>query len=123
MVEVGWPITARGADWDATALNLAVFRGAADMTAFLLAHGADWREGHGYGDDVIGTLSWASINKPSVSGEHDWVGCARALAMHGLPPIEPDPSNPERVLIGGRPVRLSPEVTEALLASAQSEKV
>ena len=123
MVEVGWPIAARGADWDATALNLAVFRGAADMTAFLLAHGADWREGHGYGDDVIGTLSWASINEPSVSGEHDWVGCARALAMHGLPPIEPDPSNPERVLIGGRPVRFSPEVTDALLASAQSEKV
>ena len=123
MVEVGWPIAARGADWDATALNVAVFRGGADMTAFRLAHGASWREGHGYGADVIGTLSWASINEPTVSGEHDWAGCARALSAHGLPPMEPDPSNPERILIGGRPARFSPEVTDALLASAGTQKV
>ncbi len=120
MVELGWPVTARGGDWDATALNLAVFRGDADASAFLLAHGASWREQHGYGGDVIGTLSWASINEPSVSGEPDWVGCARVLSAHGLPVIEPDPSHPARIRIEGRSVRFSPDVTDALLASAGS---
>lgn len=38
MVELGWPIAARGGGWDATALNLAVFRGDENLAAFLLAH-------------------------------------------------------------------------------------
>ncbi len=117
MVELGWPIAARGGDWDASALNHAVFRGDAELTAFLLANGASWREMQGFGDDVLGTLSWASVNEPTGPVNPDWIGCARALTAHGLPNVERDPSNPERLLIEGRPKRFSEGVTEVLLES------
>ncbi len=115
MVELGWPVAARGGDWDATALNHAVFRGDADLTAFLLSRGASWRETQGFGDDVLGTLSWASVNEPTGPVNPDWIGCARALVAHGLPKVERDPSNPERLLIEGQPKRFSEDVTEVLL--------
>jgi hypothetical protein len=115
MVECGWPIDAHGGDWDATALNHAVFRGDPELTSFLLAHGASWRERHGYGGDVIGTLSWASVNEPTGIGDPDWSGCARVLMAHGLPKVERDPSNPGRVLDRSRPMRFSESVTEVLL--------
>jgi hypothetical protein len=64
-------------------VNLAVFQGNAEMTRFLLEHGASWTERHGFGDNVNGTLQWASRNNGSQSG--DWVGCAKALVEHGMP--------------------------------------
>lgn len=118
MVELGWPIAVRGGDWDATALNLAVFRGDADLTAFLLAHGASWRERHGYDSDVLGSLSWASVNEPVADG--DWAGCARALLRYGAPKAEADPSDPDRVLIDGRAGRFSPDVMEILLGAEEA---
>jgi hypothetical protein len=83
MVSLGWPITVRGGDWDASALNHAVFRGDAGLTRFLLEHGAKWTEQHGYGDNACGSLSWASSTSRStaVTG----LGCARALLDHGMP--------------------------------------
>jgi hypothetical protein len=115
MVELGWPIAARGGDWDATALNHAVFLGDAELTAFLLSRGASWRETQGFGDNVLGTLSWASINEPAAPPHPDWIGCARAIVAHGLPKVERDPSRPDRLLIEGRPTRFSEGVTEVLL--------
>ncbi|PCE22871.1 hypothetical protein BWP39_24630 [Paraburkholderia acidicola] len=113
MVELGWPIATPGGDWGASALNQAVFHGNADLAGFLLAHGASWQEKHGYGDNVIGTLSWASINEPDADG--DLAACARALLAHGMPAAQRDPGNPELVLIAGRRARFSEEITNILL--------
>jgi hypothetical protein len=115
MVTLGWPIAVRGGDLDGSALNQAVFRGNAGLARFLLEYGANWTEEHRFGDNVCGTLSWASINEPVAGG--DWAGCARALVDHGLPHAAPDPEDPERVLIGGSRKRFSSEVTEVLLAA------
>jgi ankyrin repeat protein len=115
MVELGWPLAVQGGDWKASPLNLAVFRGDASLAEFLLDHGASWREQHGHGDDVLGTLSWASINEPAADG--DWAACARALVAHGIPMVERDPAESETVLIGGRRARFSTEVTEVLLGA------
>ncbi|WP_322044941.1 hypothetical protein [Paraburkholderia sp. J67] len=120
MVELGWPIDVRGGDWDASALNHAIFRGDAALAAFLLAHGANWREPHGYGSDALGTLSWASVNEPVSVERPDWPSCARALVAHGLPAIGRAPADPERLLVDGRPMRFSEDVTEALLQAGDS---
>jgi ankyrin repeat protein len=113
MVRLGWPIAVRGGDWRASALNLAVFRGDAPLTRFLLEHGASWREEHGFGDNVCGTLSWASLNEPVEGG--DWLGCARALVAAGMPSAQPAPDGSDGVLVDGRLKRFSDEVTEFLL--------
>jgi ankyrin repeat protein len=113
MVELGWPVAVRGGDWNASALNLAVFRGNVALTRFLLEHGASWQEEHGHGDNVCGTLSWASCNEPIEGG--DWAGCARVLLEHGMPGATLDPEHPEWVVIGGRRKRFSDEVTDVLL--------
>jgi ankyrin repeat protein len=118
MVELGWPLDMRGGDWDATALNHAVFRGDVELTTFLLDHGASWRETHGHGSDVLGTLGWASQNEPAVAGNPDWVGCARALIKYGVPKAERDPQHEDRVLIDGRRMIFSEEVTDVLVEGA-----
>jgi ankyrin repeat protein len=116
MVTLGWPIAVAGGDWQASALNHAVFRGDAAMTRFLLQHGASWREMHGFGDDASGTLSWASVNEPEPGG--DWLGCAEALVAHGMPGAEPGPVDSGTVVVDGRRKRFSDEVTDFLLGAS-----
>ncbi|MDA7414870.1 ankyrin repeat domain-containing protein [Xenophilus arseniciresistens] len=113
MVRLGWPVATRGGDLNGSALNQAVFRGDASLARFLLEHGASWREAHGYGDNVIGSLSWASLNEPVEGG--DWLGCAEALAGHGMPLAQPDPQDSTSVLIDGRRKWFSDEVSDYLL--------
>ena len=113
MVRLGWPIETKGGDWDASALNLAVFRGDAQLTRFLLAHGADWRARHGMGDNVCGTLSWASSNEEG----GDWVACAEALLAHGMPKGEPGDVEGV-VVVEGQPRRFPEEVASVLAGSS-----
>jgi len=85
MLALGWPREVKTA-WQATALNLAIFAGDAAMTRLLLENGADWQTRHGYGDNALGTLSFASqaddLGEPA-PGDH--AGCASALLEHGVP--------------------------------------
>lgn len=113
MVALGWPIATPGGDWEASALNQAVFRGDAALTRFLLEHGARWTERHGFGDDASGSLSWASLNRPTDDG--DWLGCAEALVAHGMPMARPDPGGSDGVVVGDQLKWFSDEVTEFLL--------
>lgn len=115
MVDLGWPIAAKGGDWDASALNQAVFRGDAPLARFLLERGAQWTEQHGYGSNLLGSLSWGSCNEPDPGG--DWLGCAQALVAHGLPTAQPDPADAGTVLIQGVRMRFSDEVTDYLLSA------
>lgn len=112
MVRLGWPVATRGGDWEASALNHAVFRGDAALVRFLLEHGADWRDRHGFGDDASGTLGWASLNRPVEDG--DWLGCARALVAHGMPLGMPCADGSDDILLDGRRKRFSDEVAEFL---------
>ena len=116
MVRLDWPIAVRGGDWNASALNLAVFRGDAALAAFLLSHGASWREEQGYGDNVCGSLAWASCNEPVEGG--DWAGCARALLASGMPGARPETPGSDVVLVEGRQYRFSDEVSEIMMGHA-----
>lgn len=85
MLALGWPREIKTA-WHATALNLAIFAGDAAMTRLLLDEGADWRTTHGYGDNALGTLSFASqTDDVGDDAPRDHAGCAAALLAHGVP--------------------------------------
>lgn len=85
MLELGWPREVKIA-WDATALNLAAYRGDAGMVDLLLQHGADWHTKQSFGGNVFGTLSYASqTDVEDPSAPRDYVRCARALIAHGAP--------------------------------------
>ncbi|GLQ87884.1 ankyrin repeat domain-containing protein [Dyella flagellata] len=117
MIQLGWPITVRGGDWDASALNHAVFRGDTELTRFLLEHGASWQEQQGFGDNACGTLAWASTNLPEGAG--DWLGCAAILRAHGMPAAAAaSPSGKDGVTVAGSPYWFSDEVTDFLLGPA-----
>lgn len=121
LVRLGWPIATPGGDWSGSALNHAVFRGDAPLARFLLDQGAHWSEPHGFGDTVIGTLSWASCNEPVADG--DWPGCAEALCAHGLPPARPAPDGSDALVIDGVSRHFSEAVRDILLGARQAGRV
>ena len=92
MVRLGWPIAVRGGDWDASALNHAVFRGNAGLTRFLLDHGARWTEQHGHGDNVCGTLGVGIMQRAGRGRRLG--GLRRALLEHGMPGATAIPTIP-----------------------------
>jgi hypothetical protein len=114
MVTLGWPLAARGGDWQATALNMAVFQGDAGLTRFLLEHGASWTETHGYDSNVCGTLSWACRNRPAPAG--DWPACAQVLLEYGMPSGQRDPGKQGQLLIDGHYLPFTEDVIQVLLA-------
>lgn len=116
MADLGWPVAVRGGDWGASALNHAVFRGDPGLARRLLARGASWTEEHGMGDNVCGTLSWASRNRPVAGG--DWLACAAALLEHGMPPGERDPGQPDCVVVAGKARPFPDEIAAVLLGGA-----
>ena len=97
MLEVGWPREVLSG-WGATALNLAVFQGDSEMARLLLQSGADWRTLHSYGDNVIGTLSYASqAEDMEGAAPRDYVGCAQVLVAFGVTLKDDDHSFSEEV--------------------------
>jgi ankyrin repeat protein len=83
MLKLGWPVGFPNRDWNASALNQAVFHGNVPMTELLLENGANWEtERHGYGDNVRGTLDFGSRVRPNPHG--DYLGCARLLVKAGM---------------------------------------
>lgn len=84
MLVLGWPREIKTA-WHATALNLATFQGDAELVTLLLDSGADWRTIHGFDDNTLGTLSFASqAEEIADPAPRDYVGCARALVSHSV---------------------------------------
>ena len=60
MLDLGFPIEAKGGGFPATALNLACFAGHVEMAELLLARGADPEAINHFGGTALGALAWAS---------------------------------------------------------------
>ncbi|MBB4842788.1 ankyrin repeat protein [Paucibacter oligotrophus] len=82
MLSLGWPVGVLG-DWQASALNQAAFNGDAALVQLLLAHGASWQEGNGYGGDVMGSLLHAAAHLPQPGG--DYLATLQLLLAAGAP--------------------------------------
>lgn len=87
MLSLGWPVAVRG-DWEASALNQAAFNGDAALVQLLLAHGASWQEGNGYGGNVMGSLLHAAVHLPQLGG--DYLATLQRLLAAGAPAPSPD---------------------------------
>jgi ankyrin repeat protein len=103
MLDLGFPIEARGGDWGGTALHAAAYAGGAQTVQVLLARGADIEARDTNWADT--PLVWASVGsgqRPTSNPRPDWVATVRALIEAGasrdglsLSPDDPKPPSPE----------------------------
>ena len=101
---------------DASALNLAVFRGDAELTRFLLEHGASWTEQHGHGDNVCGTFLGP---RAMIRSRTELAGLRRGPCRPWLTGRRGRLQGGEGVIVDGRRKWFTEEVTDFLLGARQ----
>ena len=103
MLELGFPVDARGGDHGATALHAAAYSGSAAAVRLLLGRGADLEARDVTWDST--PLDWAAVGsgeRPATNPGPDWTATVQALLAAGastagitLSPDEPKQPSPE----------------------------
>jgi hypothetical protein len=103
MLDLGFPVDARGGDHGGTALHAAAYAGSADAVRLLLGRGANLEARDATWDSP--PLDWAAVGsgeRPATNPRPDWVATAQALLDAGastetitLSPDEPKQPSPE----------------------------
>lgn len=103
MLDLGFPVEARGGDHGGTALHAAAYSGSVGTVRLLLDRGADTEARDSTWDDT--PLGWAAVGsgiRPGQNPEPDWVATVLALIVAGastaglaLSPDNPKPPSPE----------------------------
>jgi len=103
MLDLGFPVGARGGDHGSTALHSAAYAGSAETVRFLLDRGADIEARDTSWDSS--PLDWAAVGsgeRPKLNPRPDWVATVRALIEAGasregitMSPDDLKPPSPE----------------------------
>ena len=103
MLDLGFPVDARGGDHGGTALHAAAYSGSADAVRLLLGRGADLEARDAIWDSI--PLDWACVGsgeRPATSPRPDWIATVQALLEAGsstegitISPDEPKQPSPE----------------------------
>jgi len=103
MLDLGFPIDARGGDWGGAALHAAAYAGSAETVRLLLARGADIEACDTTWDST--PLDWAAVGsgeRPRTNPGPNWVATVRTLIEAGascdglsLSADDPKPPSPE----------------------------
>ena len=103
MLDLGFPVEARGGDHESTALHAAAYSGSVGTVRLLLERGADTEARDATWDGT--PLEWAAVGsgiRPGQNPEPDWVATVAALIEAGastadltLSPDDPKPPSPE----------------------------